>query len=148
MHQMPSLKACWIVLMFAGIVQAQTQLSIRAASAGPVQGWQRMQFENSDRVVWVAPTAAVTATDIERVQPETTPDGRTRIAVVFTDAGAQKIRDLSIAQRNRLIALVVDDRVIWAPTVKSEIGKESVLTGNGPNGLTREEIERIMASFR
>ena len=106
-----------------------------------------MQFENSDRAVWVAPTPAVTAGDIERAQPQAS-EGRTSIAVVFTDAGARKIHDLSIAQKDKLVALVVDQRLIWAPVVQSEIGKQSVLTGNGPNGLTREEVERIMASLR
>ncbi len=147
MHRMASW-ACLVVIMFAGIVQAQTQFSIRAASAEPIEGWQRMQVEHSDRVVWVAPTAAVTASDIEKAQPETTPDGNTRIAVVFTDPGARKIRDLSITQRKKLVALVVDGRVIWAPIVQAEITKESVLTGNGPNGLTQDEVERIMASLR
>src|SRR4030095_12464209 len=124
---------CLMIILFAGVVQAQAQFSIRAASADPVEGWQRMQFKDSDRVVWVSPTAAITASDIEKAQPETTRNGQTRIAVVFTDAGARKIRDLSIAQRNKLVALVVDGRLIWAPYVNTEVGKESVLTGNGPN---------------
>jgi preprotein translocase subunit SecD len=137
-----------VVILFGGIVQAQAQFSIRAASPDPVQGWQRMQFENSSRVVWVSPTVVITASDIEKAQPETTRNGQTRITVVFTDAGTRKIRDLSIAQRNKLVALVVDGRLIWAPYVHVEVGKESVLTGNGPNGLTQEEVERIMASLR
>ena len=57
-----------------------------------------MQVEHSNRVVWVSPTVAVTASDIEKAQPETTPDGRTRIAVVFTDTGLKKIHDLTTAQ--------------------------------------------------
>ena len=57
-------------------------------------------------------------------------------------------RDLSIAQRDKLVALVVDNRVVWAPTVTAEIAKESVLTGNGPTGLTQEEVERIMSILR
>lgn len=136
-------------MMLAGTLWVQTaQLSIRAASAEPVQGWQRMQVENSDRVVWVSPTSALTGSDIESAKPETTPEGNNRVAVVFTDAGAQKIRELSTAQRNKLVALVVGDKVVWAPVVKAEIGKLSVLTGNGPNGLTPAQVERIMASLR
>jgi len=70
------------------------------------------------------------------------------IAIVFTDEGARKIRDLSVTQRDKLVALVVDNKLIWAPVVKAEIGKQSVLTGNGPNGLTQEEVDRIMNSLR
>ena len=70
------------------------------------------------------------------------------LRVVFTDAGANKIRDLTTAQLRKLVALVVDGRVIWAPMVMAVPGKESVLAGSGPNGLTQEEVERIMASLR
>jgi len=40
------------------ILQGQSQLSIGAASAEPLGGWQRMQVEHSDRFVWVSPIAA------------------------------------------------------------------------------------------
>jgi preprotein translocase subunit SecD len=146
MHRLATWLACLFVMMFAGLVQAQAQFSIRAASAEPVDGWQRMQLD--DRAVWVSPTATVTASDIEKAQPETTPDGRTMVAVVFTDAGAQKIRELTIAQKNKLVALVVGEKLIWAPMVRAEIGKQASLTGNSPTGLTKEEVERIMASLK
>jgi preprotein translocase subunit SecD len=138
-----------MMMMLAVTLLAQTsQLSIRAASEEVVQGWQRMEVENSNRVVWVSPTAALTGSDIESAKPETSPTGNNRVAVVFTNAGAQKIKDLSTAQMNKLVALVVGDKVVWAPVVKSEIGKASVLTGNGPNGLTPAQVERIMASLK
>src|SRR5215470_10574218 len=65
MHRMVIGTACSVVLLFVGITQAEAQFSIRAASAQPVEGWQRMQVENSERVIWVAPTAALIASDIE-----------------------------------------------------------------------------------
>jgi preprotein translocase subunit SecD len=108
MRRMVSWTACSIVFLFAGIVQAQAQLSIRAASAEPVEGWQRMQVEHSDRFVWVSPTAAVTASDIEKAQPEVNSNGDTRIAVVFTEDGAKRMLDLTTAQRGKLIVMVVD----------------------------------------
>jgi len=137
------------LIMFAGTLLAQTsQLSIRAASDEPVQGWQRMQVENSERVIWVSPTSVLTGRDIESAKPETTPEGNNRVAVVFTNAGAEKIRELSTAQMNKLVALVVGDTVVWAPVVRAEIGKSSILTGNGPNGLTPAQVQRILASLR
>ena len=137
------------LMMLAGTLLAQSsQLSIRAASNEPVQGWQRMQVENSDRIVWISPSPAITGSDIESAKPETTPQGDNRVAVVFTDAGAQKMRELSTAQKDKLVALVVGDKVVWAPVVKADIGKSAVLTGNGPNGLTPAQVERIMASLR
>jgi preprotein translocase subunit SecD len=140
--------ACCIVFLFAGIAEAQPRFSIRAASFQPVEGWQRMQLEHSEKMVWVAPTAAVVGSDIEKAQPEIRDTGDRVIRVVFTDAGAKKIRDLTRAQLRKPVALVVDETLIWAPVVQTEVAKESVLTGNLPNGLTEDEVERIMASLR
>src|SRR4051812_15443937 len=90
--------ACLALILLASATQAQAQLSIRAASATPVEGWQRMQVEHSDRVVWVAPTAALTGSDIEQGKPEVRADGDTVIRVVFTDSGVNKLHDLTAAQ--------------------------------------------------
>ncbi len=142
---------CLVVVLLAGILQAQSRLSIRAASREPVEGWQRMQVEHSGGVIWVSPTTALTASDIEQAQPEIRADGYSVIRVVFTDAGVNKLHDLTAAQLKKLIALVVDDKVIWAPTVTyiaEAPAKNNVLTGNGPHGLTQEEVERIMAILR
>ena len=142
---------CLVVVLLAGILQAQSRLSIRAASREPVEGWQRMQVEHSDGVIWVSPTAALTASDIEQAQPEIRADGYSVIRVVFTDAGVNKLHDLTAAQLRKLIALVVDDKVIWAPMVMYVAGpaaKNNVLTGNTPHGLTPEEVDRIMAILR
>ena len=71
------------------------------------------------------------------------------IAVVFTDAGAKKIHDLTTAQLKKLVAMVVDGKVIWAPMVMAvQEGRQGVLTGNLPTGLTQEEVERILAVLR
>jgi preprotein translocase subunit SecD len=150
MGRRASWKAALPVILFATVMQAQAQFSIRAASTEPVDGWQRMQVEHSNRVVWVSPIAAVTASDIAKVQPDhTSVEGQTRVAVVFTDAGAKHFADLTTAQLHKQIAMVLDGRVIWAPMVLGEfhadVGKEGILAGSGPQGLTQQEVERIMA---
>ena len=95
--------------------------------------------------------AALTASDIEKAEPEIRSDGYSVIRVGFTDAGVNKLHDLTAAQLRKLIALVVDDKVIWAPTVTyiaEAPAKNNVLTGNGPRGLTQEEVGLIMAILR
>jgi len=123
----------------------KAQFSIRAASSEPVDGWQRIQL--NDKAVWVSPRATITARDIEHARVQPTPDGLT-VDVVFTDAAAEKIRELTIAQRNKLIALVVGEKLISATTLRSEIGKRFSLTGNGPNGLTKDEVVLIMDNLK
>jgi preprotein translocase subunit SecD len=143
--------ACYVVLLlFTAAVPARGQFSIRAASDQPVKGWERIQVERSNHVVWVSPIEAVTAADIAKAQPDhTSAEGQTRIAVVFTDLGAKHFADLTTAQLHKPIAMILDGKVIWAPMVMAEfhadIGKDSILAGSGPQGLTQQEVERIMA---
>ena len=68
MHRMVIWTAFFVVFVSSGMVQAQTGFSIRAASAQPVEGWEPMRLEHSDRTIWVAPTAAVLASDIQKAQ--------------------------------------------------------------------------------
>jgi preprotein translocase subunit SecD len=56
--------------------------------------------------------------DVMRAEPARGPDGRMAVSVIFTDGGAKKIRDLSAAQMNKLIAMVLDGKVIFAPKVR------------------------------
>jgi|SRR5579862_4521567 len=125
--------ACFVPMLFATAMQAQPQFSIRAASIEPVDGWQRMQVEHCQLrcFVWVSPTATIVAGDIEKAQPEVRSNGDRVVAVVFTDAGAQKLRDFTRANMNKFIAMIVNDRLIWAPLVRGEFSKETILTGNG-----------------
>src|SRR5690348_14586471 len=139
--------ASLVFILFASATQAHAQFSIRAASAKPVEGWQRMQVGDSGQLIWVSPTAAIVASDIESARPEMNPDdGATHIAIVFTDTGAEKFSDLTAAQIKKLVAMVVDGKVIWAPLVTGMItGKEGRLYGDGPRGLTQEHVEQILA---
>ena len=62
-------------------------------------------------------------------------------------SGPKKMTELSATQANKPIALILDGQVIWAPIVRGSIGKEAVLTG-GPGGLTKAQIDRLIASFK
>jgi preprotein translocase subunit SecD len=139
---------CWAIILFAGVLQAQAQFSLRAASHEPVDGWQMMQVEHcqSRCVVWVSPTPALTASDIEKAQPEVRADGYRVINIVFTDDGVKKMHDLTAAHLKKVIAMVVDDKVVWAPMPTYVVSaKNNALTGSTSQGLTQEEVERIMA---
>jgi preprotein translocase subunit SecD len=135
-----------IALLLGGLLQTPAQLSFRAASAEPVTGWTRMELDN--QAVWVSPTASLTSADIARAEAITTPDAKRAVALDFTDAGAEKLRALSSAQLNQLIALVLDDTLIWAPRVRAQMDRQALLTGNTPTGVPEAVVQRILASVR
>src|SRR5438876_3213189 len=144
MYRSFTLIGCVALTLFGGVLQAQAQFTVNAAATDAVTGWQKMEVQG--RAVWVNPTPAVTSVDIQGAQPRRGPDGRNTVAIVFSDAGAKKMRELTAAQINKPIAMVLDGKLIFAPTIRGEISKDAVVTGNGPNGLSLEEVQRILAS--
>jgi|KBSMisStandDraft_5_1062788.scaffolds.fasta_scaffold05941_5 preprotein translocase subunit SecD len=135
----------WVLLIvFGGVLQAHAQFSIRAASDQAVAGWNRVDYNG--KTVWVSPTVSLASGDVLRAEPTRGPDGRMAVGLVFTDEGARKMQDLSVAQLNKLIAFVLDDSVVFAPLVRAQIGKEAQITGNSPSGLTQSVVDRIVAS--
>ncbi len=124
--------------------QPQPQLSIRAASDEAVAGWNQMDI--NDHAVWVSPTASLTSADILRAEPTTDPNGHSAVGVVFNDAGAKKMSDLSTAQLNKLIAMVLDGKVIFAPKIRGEISKQALITGPASTGLPVDVVQRIVES--
>lgn len=126
-----------IALFLAGVLmQAQGALEIRAASNTAVAGWQQMPAPGGE-VVWVSTTTALTTADIARGEPRTDANGQRTVGVVFTAEGARKMAQLSAAQVNRPIVLMLDGKVVWAPIVRSTIEKEAVLSGVTPDVVTR-----------
>ena len=98
-----------------------------------------------NKTIWVSPTTGLTASDFESMTPYVNPGDIWFMKIVLTDDGAKKMRALSMAQMNKLIALVLDGKVIWAPKIRSEIGKTSDFTGRGPHGLEMDVIRRLIA---
>ena len=164
-----SIVCCLFVILFAGMFRAQdrivlpvqspSRLSLRAASVEPVEGWRTMQVEHcrGERcTVWVSLTDALTENDIENAQPEVRADGYRAISVVFTDDGTNKLHDLTASQLKKLVAMVVDNKVLWAPMVTSvtpmaksfPTANTGTLAGATPTGLTQEEVDLIMSILR
>ena len=53
------------------------------------------------------------------------------------------MRELSTAQIDKLVAMILDGKVIFAPFVRSAFpgpDRGAVVTGNGPDGLTVEQV--------
>jgi preprotein translocase subunit SecD len=134
------------LIVFGLALRAEAQFSIRAASSEAVPGWDRMDFEG--QAVWVSPNVSLTSLDIERAEESTVPGAGLAVKVYFSDAGAQKMRALSSVQKEKLIAMILDGKVIFAPRVRAEISKDAVITGKAPAGLPRDDAQRILAGLR
>jgi preprotein translocase subunit SecD len=135
-----------IVTLLAGVINGQSPVEFRAAASSAVAGWKPMTSP-SGVALWVSPTVQLTSADISRAEARTDPDAGPSIAIVLTDEGAKKMSELSATQANKPIAMLLDGAVIWAPIVRGAIGRELKLTG-GDGGLTKAQIDRLLASFK
>jgi len=145
MYRILTLTGFAIVILFCGALQAQAQFSVNAAAEDPVPGWQRMDVEG--RAVWINPTPALSSSDIQGAEPATDRIYGNFVKVVFTDSGARKMRELTTAQMNKPIAIVLDGKVISAPKVRSVISNDGIITGKPPEGLSIEQVRRILVSI-
>ena len=132
-----------IAMFLAGaLLSAQMSLEFRAASTTAVAGWRQMPTPGGESL-WISPTTALTSADIARGERHTQPDGQRAIEVVFTAEGARKMAQLSAAQRDKPIVMLLDGKVVWAPIVRSTIEKEAMITG-----VTPEVVERMLTSLK
>ena len=132
-----------IALFLAGVLmQAQGALEIRAASNTAVAGWQQMSTPGGE-VIWVSTTTALTAADIARGEPRTDANGQGTVGVLFTADGARKMAQLSKAQTNKPIVLLLGGKVVWAPIVRGTIEKEALLSG-----VTPDVVKRVLTSLK
>lgn len=145
MNRVAALAFVLVVFLVAGTLPAEAQFGIHAASAAAVQGWDRIQVGN--RTLWVSPEASLTSTDIASAE-QTRVEDRRAVAVTFNEAGSKKMRELTIAQKDKLVAVIVDGSVIFAPAIRSEISSAALITGNGPDGLSAAQTDRLLASLK
>jgi preprotein translocase subunit SecD len=126
-----------IAMFIAGVLmQAQGTIEIRAASSTEVAGWQQTTGPGGF-ALWVSPASALTRADIARGELRPQADGGRAVAVVFTADGARKMAQLSAAQIDKPIALLLDGKVIAAPIMRGTIDKEALLTGVMPDTVVR-----------
>ena len=132
-----------VSLLSIAALYGQAPLTIRGAATTPVPGWLQLASRDGAEQLWVAPSGGLTSLDIERAEQTKGANGLSAVTVVFTDDGANRMADLTRSQLGQRIAFVVDGKVVWAPTVRGVISKQTVLTA-GAEGFAAADIQRIL----
>jgi preprotein translocase subunit SecD len=119
---------------------AAVRFEIRLAESTPTLDLQPARIAGSDRVIYLHREAIVTNDDIAaaHVMPGSAPD-QFHVGVTLLPAAGERMRTATAAHIGRPVALLVDGDVVSAPTVRSAIGAEALITGN----FTRDEADRI-----
>ena len=70
--------------------------------------------------------------------------GRFSVGITLTNDAAARMANATSAHTGKPLAIIVNGEVIAAPTVRSAIGDQAVITG----GFSRAEAETIAAALR
>jgi hypothetical protein len=124
-----------------GTVHAAVPFEVRVAEPGPRPGLLALQGAAAG-TVYAEPRVVVGNGDIVRTRVLPVGSGF-GLEIVFTDHGAAKMRAATAGNVGRLLAVVVDSRVLASPRITSPIDGVGILGGT----YTREEAHRIAAGL-
>jgi len=139
--------AAGAVSMWSGTatVVAAVRFEVRLAEDAPGTGLTAAPVEGSTRTIYLHDEVVVTNGHILRTQvAEDSTAGRWRVDVVFTPEGRTKMQAATVGHIGRPVAILIDGRVVLAPTLRAVIADAAVITGN----YTREEAERLAEGLR
>ena len=98
---------------------ARVSFEFRLAQAAPQAGMIPMVVEGE--TLYVASQAALTEADVKHARVSSGQRGQPLIEVQFRPAGAKRFADLTTANVGKRVAILIDGRVISAPTIASPI---------------------------
>lgn len=119
---------------------AAVRFEARLAEEQPVQGLIVAQIGNSGRLIYLHPEIVVNNDDISESSIVDEGGGRVSIALRFEPAGAERMRQATRAHLGRPLALLIDGRVVMAPTLRGEISDSAMITGV----YTKAEAQRVV----
>jgi hypothetical protein len=98
-----------------------------------------------EQAIRVLKTVALDGRDIERVYAANDQTGP-KIGIDFTASGGKKVEKLTRDNINHRLAIIVDGKVLSAPTIRSAISKSLVITGGGRE-FTAEKVKALIDSI-
>jgi preprotein translocase subunit SecD len=121
-------------------LQAAVRLEVRLAENSPAAGLQETRVSGSGNVVYLHPEVIVSNGDIARtrVVPGNGP-ARFGVAVVFTEAGSERMRQATASHIGKPLAIIIDGEIAAIPILRSPISDSALISGD----FTKTEAERI-----
>jgi preprotein translocase subunit SecD len=124
---------------------AAVRFEVRLADTAFSPGLREARIAGSGGVVYLHQEIIVTNDDIsdgQMIAGET--PSRFGVAVTFTGAGAEKMRQTTTRHVGELLAMLIDGEVISTPRLRASISTSAVISGDS----TQAEAERIANGMR
>jgi TonB family protein len=107
---------------------AASRMEIRLAETTPGVGLQQASVSGSNQPIYLHPTPLATWADVI-VARITDHNATLAVAVTFNSETAARMASATAAHIDRPLAIIIDGRVVAAPTVRGPIGDTAMLTG-------------------
>ena len=137
------------------LAQDDSAKSDTGKPATPVLEFRRAWYENEEgrvaanfkingKELYLEPKAQITEADIKSVK--LTPDqfsDRENINLELTEAGAKKMRELTEGHLRKPLAILINGKVVMAPTIQDRISSNISITGLNSVKETQSLAEEI-----
>ena len=120
-----------------------TLLEVRLAETEPATGLDAATVPSSNSKIYMHDERVITNNDVVQARV-VEGKGQFSIAITLTPSGAARMASATSQHVGKPLAIIVNGDVIAAPTVRTQIGSEAMITGD----FTRVEAERIAAGLR
>jgi preprotein translocase subunit SecD len=119
-------------------VLAAVRFEIRLAEEQPAPGLVVAGLSDTAKLIYLHPEIVVSNDDIAQSWVSEDAPNQFSVVVDLLPSGAARLQQATAAHLGRPVALLLDGRVVMAPTVRAPIGASAVITGN----FTRAEAEK------
>ncbi|MFL5243190.1 MAG: SecDF P1 head subdomain-containing protein [Gemmataceae bacterium] len=119
------------------------QVEFRLAEFEPGVGLTEATAPGSAKKVYLHKEPLITNFDIAEAQVREYEEGEPQIIVHFTAIGEQKMLEATTSHIGKPMAILVDGKVVTAPTIRSRISSSLSIVGH----FTLEEADRIARSL-
>lgn len=117
----------------------RANVEFRRAEAKPTAGLKAAEIAGTSRTIYLHPSAELTESDIASA---TVIEG-SAIDVALTAVGARKLEKLSSEHGDRPLAILVNGKVIAAPTIRARLGGTVIISGK----FTPDEARTLAAAL-
>ena len=124
-------------------LMAQVRFELRLAEDRPAPGLLVDEVQNSKRLLYLHPETVVGNDDVAQTWVVEAAAGEYAVGVQFLPEGAARLKQASEAHTGRPMAVLIDGRVVMAPTVRSPMSDSATISGS----FNRAEAERIASGM-
>ncbi|MBI3411093.1 MAG: hypothetical protein HY040_22390 [Planctomycetes bacterium] len=122
-----------------GDEKPKVKVEFRRAETEPAKDLTEAVIPGSNKKIYLHKTTEITNADIAEARAAKD-NGKSAVEIVFTAEGAKKIADLSKAHTGKPLAILLNGKVLSAPTIRDPIGPRAMITGE----LTPADVDRIV----